>query len=147
MEILITSEQETKDLATRIASELRGGDIVLLNGNLGAGKTTFTKYLLQALHTTQEVTSPTFGLMHIYTLAQPVQGITEVIHVDTYRMKDAQDAIDIGMEDYFAREDVLSIIEWPEKIVPIIQGHTIYTIDIEFTDDMKRKVQITKKTV
>ena len=87
MEYSTTNSQQTIAHGETLASTLRGGDILLLHGDLGAGKTTWTKGIAQGLGITDTITSPSFSLMNLYSvssLAHP--SITQLIHIDTYRL-------------------------------------------------------------
>lgn len=83
-------------------------NILLLKGNLGAGKTTFTQYLLKKLESTDEVSSPTYAIVNEY---ESPKG--KIFHFDLYRMKNIDEVYDIGMDEYLDNA-FLSIIEWPE---------------------------------
>ena len=83
-------------------------NILLLKGNLGAGKTTFTKFLLKNFGSTDEVSSPTYAIVNEYHVAKG-----NVFHFDLYRMKNIAEVFDIGIEEYLDNA-VLCIIEWPE---------------------------------
>jgi len=135
--------EDTERIASELAQDLRPGDIVLLKGNLGAGKTTMTKAIAKALGVTEEVTSPTFGLMHVYP-AQNNQDITQVIHIDTYRLESEEDLIDIAAEDYVGQNRNVSIIEWPEKISNFLAGKQTKMVEIELQDGNTRKITIQK---
>ena len=105
MEIIASSGEETIVVAERFAAELKGGDVVLLSGELGAGKTTFTKGIARALGVREQVTSPTFTIIKEY------QGESlRLYHMDMYRLSD--DLSELGLEDYLGREEGVSVIEW-----------------------------------
>ncbi|MDR7281062.1 tRNA (adenosine(37)-N6)-threonylcarbamoyltransferase complex ATPase subunit type 1 TsaE [Catenuloplanes atrovinosus] len=103
------SPAQTALIATALAERLRPGDIVLLSGNLAAGKTTFVKAVAEALGSTDPVTSPTFALAQFYATKE-----SRILHVDTYRLADVEEYRDLGLEEY--QEDAISLIEWGEKI-------------------------------
>jgi len=138
MKFLSTSTQETLEIGKQIASTLQGGDVVLLEGNLGAGKTTLTKGIAQGLGIREDITSPTFTLMNIYPCNQ--NSIKQVVHIDTYRMEDAQDLLDIGVEDYLEATHTVTLIEWPEKIESLLRGNKIKKINIEYEDQTRRTI-------
>src|SRR5699024_3497122 len=106
-------EQETKDIAASLAKLLNAGDVVLLEGNLGAGKTTFTKGLAEGLGIKRVIKSPTYTLIREYD-----EGRVPLYHMDVYRLEETG-GTDLGLEEYFEGEGV-SVIEWatfiPEDI-------------------------------
>ena len=120
MEYTTSSAQETQLIGKNLASQLTGGDIVLLHGELGAGKTTFVKGIAEGLGITDDILSPTFTLMNIYTATRQHSNTTTLVHIDTYRLKSEQELIDIGVEDYLGDENTICVIEWPEKIEKLL---------------------------
>ncbi len=131
------SDEETKKLGTDIAANLKGGDIVLLYGDLGAGKTTFAKGLAVGLGIMDEVTSPTFALMNVYN---DIKDIKALVHIDTYRLKNEQELLDIGVEDYLGDPNTVCLIEWPDKISSLLQNKKKIAINIEHTSNNERKI-------
>src|ERR1039458_9625243 len=104
------SEEETKLCAKRFASQLKRGDIVLLQGDLGAGKTTFVKGMSQGFKIApKKVNSPTFVLMNYY------KGKLPVYHFDLYRLGKSQELDTLDFDEYFYGEGI-SVIEWPERL-------------------------------
>lgn len=132
MEFLCKNEKETYALASKVAKVLHGGDILILKGDLGAGKTTFTKGIAKALKIKENVTSPTFTLMNSYT-----SGKIKLFHFDMYRIVDESEAEEIGLNDYFFSDGV-SVVEWPENIKNLIPSKHL-TIEIEKVDENTRK--------
>jgi tRNA threonylcarbamoyladenosine biosynthesis protein TsaE len=111
-----TSEEETAEVATRLAATLRRGDVVLLYGDLGAGKTAFTRGLAIGLGIPAEaVSSPTFTIMQEYR-----GGRLPLFHVDLYRMNDPREVEDLGLDEVAA--DGVLAIEWAEKLPAPIPG-------------------------
>ena len=104
----VSSVEETWELAGRFAQELAPGDVVCLEGDLGAGKTTFTQGLAAAMGVPGRVTSPTFCIV------QEHAGERLLVHMDLYRLHDEADVEAIGWEDYLAQGAVL-VVEWPER--------------------------------
>lgn len=102
-----SSVAETKALAENFAATLKGGEIVCLEGDLGAGKTTFTRYLAAALGAKGAVSSPTFCIVQEHADAK-------LVHMDLYRLSGEDDVLAIGWEDYLDRGYTI-IIEWPER--------------------------------
>ena len=103
------SAQETEALGAELAGRLDPGDVVLVSGDLGAGKTTFVRHLLQALGVQGRVKSPTYAVMEPY----PLPGF-DAWHFDFYRFDDPQEWEDAGFRDVFAAPG-LKLAEWPEK--------------------------------
>lgn len=106
---------ETIDaVAKEILETLSSGDVVLLSGDLGAGKTTFTQALARVLGVKQQITSPTFTIMNLYETPHP--SITQLCHIDTYRLESPKDFDPIGMQDFFGTPGTLCVVEWPEHL-------------------------------
>ncbi|MBW4827838.1 MAG: tRNA (adenosine(37)-N6)-threonylcarbamoyltransferase complex ATPase subunit type 1 TsaE [Clostridiaceae bacterium] len=109
MEIVLKGLEYTEKFGYKLGSLLKGGDIVCLTGDLGAGKTTLTKSIAKGLDVKDYVTSPTFALINEY------KGRVPVYHFDVYRLEGIEDVIDLGFEEYFYSKGV-TIIEWGDKI-------------------------------
>ena len=113
------SVAETQRLAAALASLLAPGDVVCLYGELGAGKTYFTKGLVAGLGGDgDEVTSPTFVLMQTYAARTPVY------HFDAYRLRSGQDLVDIGSDDFLGGDGV-SVIEWADRVAAALPATRI----------------------
>ena len=107
-------ENETWAVAKQFAATLKSGDVVCLEGDLGAGKTTFTQGLCAALGAKRAVTSPTFCIVSEH----PADDFL-VVHMDLYRLQEEEDVLQIGWEDYLARGAVL-VVEWPDRAGSLI---------------------------
>ena len=119
MEILSQSEKETISFAKKFARTLKGNEIIALWGTLGMGKTVFAKAVIQELTgRKEEVPSPTFTLLQTYDTP-----IGEVFHFDFYRLKNPEEAYEIGIEDAF--ENGICLIEWPDKIGALLPRNVI----------------------
>lgn len=105
----VTCVEETWNLARRLAAELKPGDIVCLEGDLGAGKTTFTQGLAAALGVSGRVTSPTFCIVQEHRGKDAF-----LVHMDLYRLRGEEDVLSIGWEDYLS-EGAILVVEWPER--------------------------------
>jgi len=114
--ITTKTENETYKLAADLADKLKGGEIIALEGDLGAGKTTFTKGLAKAMGIKKHITSPTFVLMKIYPIQNLKSEIRNLIHIDCYRLDDVQELYYLGVEEYLNKEQTIVIIEWADKI-------------------------------
>ena len=122
------SEIETWEVAKRFAATLRSGDVVCLEGDLGAGKTTFTQGLCAALGARKAVTSPTFCIVSEHPSERFL-----VVHMDLYRLHDEDDVLQIGWEDYLARGAVL-VVEWPDRAGSLIPSDAKH-IHFSYTED------------
>ena len=138
MEIITKNERETFEFAKNYARTLTGGEILLLGGDLGAGKTVFTKGLAVGLGIDDDVTSPTFTIMNEY------YGTLTLCHVDAYRLKSGEEAYMAGLTEYFGQEDTVCCIEWWQNIVSAIAGKQI-RIQIEYLGDEERKITINEQ--
>lgn len=115
------SERETLALARHFASKLRGGEVVALVGELGAGKTTFVRGLASYFGIREPVRSPTFTLMHVHCVPRSnvkcqMLGVRQLVHVDAYRIKNARELRAIGIEEYLGRPDTIVLIEWADRV-------------------------------
>ncbi len=129
------SSEQTIEIAKEFAKTLKCGDIILLEGDLGAGKTIFTKGIVSALSNGKEIAiSPTFVILNIYNT------IPEVYHFDLYRIGDISELDAIGFEEYLFG-DGISIIEWPSRAEKIFPNSAI-KITIKKINDTKREICI-----
>lgn len=134
-EFLSNSESETLDFASKFAKTLVEGDIVLLDGDLGAGKTVFTKGVVSALSNGKSIAvSPTFVIVNVYDTVPVIN------HFDLYRINDVSELDAIGAEEYFYGDGV-SIVEWPERAEGMFPD-TAIKVFIEKVDSEKRKIRI-----
>lgn len=123
-------------LANQLAPQLRTGISICLWGDLGAGKTTFARYLLKAMDPSlQEVPSPTFTLIQHYPTPQG-----EVWHCDLYRLKTSEEIYELGLEDAFYTS--ICLIEWPEKIQSLLPSNRV-DISIEISSNSTRTITFT----
>lgn len=121
--------------AFRLAATLRPGDALALSGDLGAGKTTFVRALVAALHGTDvPVSSPTFVFRQRYDGTPPVE------HLDLFRLDDPAEAAELGLEEAFAA-DRITVVEWPERLPELLPPGTI-RIRIEGLGDQPRRLAI-----
>ncbi len=142
MEKISHSSEETGNIGQEIAATLTSGAIYCLQGELGAGKTTLVKGIAKGLGITDEITSPTFTLMNMYEIKNTVSTIKNLVHIDTYRLKNEQELLDIGVEDYLGQQGIVTIIEWPEKISELLKNKKVTTITLEHVTDDQRKITI-----
>ncbi len=117
------SEEETYNIGFMIGAEVKKGDIICLDGELGAGKTAFTKGFAKALMIDEHITSPTFNIVNTY------KGLKKMFHFDVYRIKYEDELDDIGFDDYIFGDGV-SLIEWAKNIKNLIPDNAIW-VEIE----------------
>ncbi len=134
-EFEVHSVEETWALAKEFAKTLRPGDVVCLEGELGAGKTTFTQGLAAALGVPGRVTSPTFCIVQEHQSKDIL-----LVHMDLYRLHGEEDVEAIGWEDYLARGAIF-VIEWPERAGCLIPAKA-HHISFHHTGEENRRVAI-----
>ena len=128
------SEKDTADFAREFAKTLRPGDIVAFFGGLGAGKTTFTRYMCEALDCRDDVSSPTFALVHCYRAKFPIY------HFDMYRINGFDNLYSTGFFDYLDAGGVL-VIEWSENELEFLPKDMI-RVDIKRISDNEREITV-----
>jgi tRNA threonylcarbamoyladenosine biosynthesis protein TsaE len=133
------SEEETIELGRRIAASLPGRAVILLIGNLGAGKTTIAKGIVSGLGAAEpnEVSSPTFTLIHEYGAAA---NRPSVYHIDLYRLDRAEQVATLGLDEIFDRDAVV-LIEWGERFPQLMPAERI-EIRLTALDDDRRKIEV-----
>lgn len=131
--LIVENASEMEEVGERLAISLQKGDIVLLRGRFGAGKTTLARGIVRALtgHR-EEVTSPSFVIVNEY------EGMVPVFHFDLYRFASSKEISTIGYEEYFGKGVIL--IEWPERAKGIISASV--EVDITYEDESSRRVII-----
>jgi len=137
--IILSSEKNTEELAKKLQKKLKSGDIIFFYGEMGVGKTTFIRYLINEFQKKNkinltEVTSPTFNIMNEYYINQ-----IKINHYDLFRLKSSKEIRNLGL--FENRLDSIDLIEWPQ----IIDEHPKNLIELifEYDDDhQKRKVEI-----
>jgi len=144
-EFITKNSKETQKLAGILAKELtskprRGGALIIgLEGELGAGKTTFTKGFVRALGIKEKILSPTFVLMKIYQLKN--KNYKLLIHIDAYRLKDHRDLFALGIKEILTDSQNIILIEWSDRVEKILPKKYI-KIHIDHLSEDKRKVTI-----
>ena len=128
------SPEETIKLGKSLSNFIEKGDIITLNGDLAAGKTTFVKGILSGLDYEHQVTSPTFTLINEY------EAKSKVIHFDCYRESNLKRWISLGIQDYFYSSDI-KIIEWPE-IISSLLPKDIISIQLILKSEFEREIFI-----
>ena len=132
MEYLSNSFLQTLEIGEKYAKTLKKGDVVLLKGEMGAGKTAFTKGVAKGLNINKEILSPTYAYMNDY------DGV--LYHYDCYRLTSGEDAEALGLTDYFYADGVC-VIEWSENISDVLPKNT-KLVTIEKISDTQRKITL-----
>ena len=128
------NQEETKEVGHKLAALLPNGSVVLLKGDLGAGKTTLVRGVAEALDINEKITSPTFNIMKLY-----LKGKKPLVHIDAYRLEDRDE--DIGLDEFIGIDRGLTFIEWPDYINKLIPNSAI-TINIKNIGDDNRELTL-----
>lgn len=136
--IIVRSPARMLALGRHLAKSLAGGDVVLLTGELGAGKTVFCKGLAEGLGVTSPVVSPTFTLMNEYS------GRVHFCHFDAYRLENADEAYGAGLTDFIGDPDCVCAVEWWENVRELFDGCSTVRVAINKLDEKTREVTILK---
>ena len=128
------SSEQTRAIAGALGAALRGGDVVVLSGDLGAGKTKFVQGAADALGVRAHVTSPSFVLVREYV------GVARIVHVDVYRLSSLQELIDLGYEELFA-PDAITLIEWGDAVDELLPD-ACFDVDIRAESEDERRITI-----
>ena len=135
MQYTTNSPAETEAIGAALGKILPAGTVIAYRGDLGAGKTAFTRGLAKGLGSAEPVTSPTYTIVNEY-----LSGRMPLFHFDMYRLTSADDLFDIGWEDYLERGGVCAV-EWSENVAEAMEG--AIRVRIEKTGDETRKITIT----
>jgi tRNA threonylcarbamoyladenosine biosynthesis protein TsaE len=132
LKFTLTSPDQTAAFATQLGALLRGGDTILLEGPIGAGKTHFARSLIQSrMDVAEDVPSPTFTLVQTYDLPE-----TEIWHTDLYRLAGPQEVIELGLSDAF--DTAICLVEWPDRLGELKPTKALtLTLSQGETDDMR----------
>lgn len=149
--MVIGNESELRQVAIKVLPMLSAvkpeneAAVLALCGDLGAGKTTFTKALATELGITEHVTSPTFVVMRRYEADDAVQKASpfaQLVHIDAYRIEDIDEMRVLRFEEILAEKDTIICIEWAERIRNLLPAHTLF-MNIETQDETSRVITIT----
>ena len=132
MEVIANSTDKTKKLAYEIAKKIKEGYVIALYGDLGSGKTTFVRYLVEGLGLKNRVQSPTFVVVRRYE---------NINHVDLYRLSSKEEVLEIGLEEMMQDKKSITIIEWPEIVEKLLPTNTV-KIYFDYIDEKTRKITI-----
>ncbi len=140
-EYITRSAEETVALGRKLAPTLKRARMVILRGDLGAGKTTLVKGIAEGLHAASQddVTSPTFTLIHEFRGPE-----VNLFHVDLYRVDTLRELDTLGLDELFAEEGNLVLLEWGEKFPRFVQERDV-EICLERPGDQERKIRVTRR--
>jgi len=136
--VIVPGLAELEALAAELARDLRPGDVVALEGGLGAGKTTFVSAVVRALGNGADVSSPTFTFWHRYGGTPPLE------HLDLYRIEDAGELAELGLEDAFA-PDGIAFVEWADRIPGLVPAGA-FRVRIDGSGAGPREIRIERPT-
>ena len=134
--IISNSEDATRMAAQKIANLFHSGDIIILDGDLGAGKTYFVKGFTEGLHSNDPVSSPTFSIANFYRT-----DVSDILHIDLYRIANMDEFNDLGLYDFFDQSIVL--MEWGKKFAAYFEEY--FLISFEINDDNTRTLTLTSQ--
>ena len=135
MRMISQSEAETRDMGIRLAQRLRPGDVVLLSGDLGAGKSVLARGIAGGLGVTETVTSPTFTILNVYE-----SGRTPLYHFDWYRLESEEELYEMGLQEYLGGNGI-ALVEWPEICAGAIP-ETCLRVTIRSTGETTREITL-----
>ncbi|MDH3492757.1 MAG: tRNA (adenosine(37)-N6)-threonylcarbamoyltransferase complex ATPase subunit type 1 TsaE [Acidobacteriota bacterium] len=137
---LSRSPEETFRFAEKMGAQLTGGEIILFEGSLGAGKTLFTKGLASGLgFDPDEVTSPSFALVNLY------EARLDVHHIDLWRLDSGSDpAFAVGLEEILENEKAVAVIEWSERLEGFDFGREVIVVAISGSEEFEREISVTR---
>ncbi len=136
--VVTDSEKKTFELGAKLGKKLVGGEVILLSGDLGVGKTVFARGVAYGLGIKEGVVSPTFTLLNCY------EGRLKLYHYDAYRLTSAEEAEEKGLTEYFGKKDGVCLIEWPENISDAIPSGAI-KVSIKYSDENRREILVADK--
>lgn len=135
------SVEETQKIAMSIAEKIQSGGVLLLKGDLGSGKTTFTQGFAKGLGITRRINSPTFIIMREYRIMNYESRIKNFYHLDLYRTETDRDLEGLGIEEIVQNSDNIVVIEWPEKLGELMPKHA-KTITFNYLNETEREIII-----
>ena len=139
LEFVTRSPAATVAIGEALAVCLLDGDVVLLHGDLGAGKTTLAKGIASALGVEDVVSSPSFALVNEYD-TRPAAAVTRLYHLDLYRLGNEDDLASIGIEDFMAPADGITLVEWPERASTALPER-FFLVEIELVGSGSRRLR------
>ena len=138
LEFFSRSPEQTRRVGMRLGGLLQAGDVICLQGELGAGKTTLVQGLAQGWGSLDVVSSPTFVLVNVYRRPDT----TQLFHLDAYRLESAAEAEELDIEDLLAQGPL--VVEWPERVEPVLPGERLW-VKLEYVAEEHREMRFTTR--
>ncbi len=138
LEFFSRSPEQTRRVGMRLGGLLQAGDVICLQGELGAGKTTLVQGLAQGWGSLDSVSSPTFVLVNVYRRPDTAQ----LFHLDAYRLESAPEAEELDIEDLLAQGPL--VVEWPERVEPVLPGERLW-VKLEYVAEEHREMRFTTR--
>lgn len=136
----VSEAADSTELAgEQFATLLRPGDVVLLSGPLGAGKTTFVRGLARGLGVLERATSPTFTMVREHRCHNDL-GVTTLHHADVYRVRSLDEVVDLALGE-LVEEGAVAVVEWGELAAPVF-GEDVVTVSIEVVTEERRRIEV-----
>ena len=132
--MISNSAEETRNLGARLAEELRAGDVILLEGPLGAGKSEMARGIARGLGVAETVTSPSFTILNVYT-----SGRLPLYHFDWYRLESEEELYELGMDEYL-KGDGVALVEWPGRCPDVLPADFLM-MEILPDGETRRKIR------
>lgn len=136
IEFFSRSPEQTRRIGARLGGEIKAGDVICLQGNLGAGKTTFVQGLAQGWESLDAVSSPTFILVNIYRRAN----VDQLFHIDAYRLESMAEAEELDLDSMM--EEGALVVEWPERLGDLVPRERLW-IHLEHRAEEQRQMRFT----
>lgn len=136
MQYISKSENQSIQIAQNLAKTLKGGEVILMSGDLGAGKTAFTKGIAKGLGIQGIITSPTFTILNVYNAK------INLYHFDMYRIEEEQELYELGFNEYIGNPNGVCVVEWHEKTPSLFEGTKNINICIKKLDQNTRAIII-----
>ncbi len=137
-QIISNSVEETFAIAKKIASVFRGGDLIMLDGDMGAGKTHFVKGIANGFNYSEKVISPTFNIANFYVVND-----LNILHIDLYRIDSVEEFDDLGITEYF--DSSIVFMEWGMRIADSFDDYILISFDIDKENENRRKINFSSK--
>ncbi len=140
MEYVSHSSEDTRRIAAEAAAGIPGGTLVLLEGGLGAGKTTFAQGLAEAFGVREPVRSPTFAVMNVHPADRAE--VRHFVHADFYRFAKPEEALEVGLDEWLDRPDAVVVAEWPSMAGEYLGARNVVRVRFEGEGDDLRRIAV-----